>query len=133
MTSTIAKIEDENDPPMVLVVLVSADAIPVWPRGAAAAAAAGMAPTSAPEPSPAMNILVNTCQVSRWKGRNNRYPPETKNAAMIRATRGEVFFESQGKMSAPTIIEIRYTPMRMERWEVLSPRPYPFASGSVPA
>ena len=35
-----------------------------------------------------MTMFMNTCQVSRWNGRNSRYPIATKNAATMSAIRG---------------------------------------------
>ena len=57
---------------MVFVVLVSPVAMPVWPIGAAAAAAAGRAATRAPEPIPAIAMLVMTCTAVKWNGKKSR-------------------------------------------------------------
>lgn len=53
---------DAIAPPSVLTELVSPVATPVWLAGAAAAAADGSAATSAPEPMPAMTMLVTACR-----------------------------------------------------------------------
>ena len=64
----IAKIADAIAPPMVLVALVMPVAKPVRSDGAAAAAVAGRAATSAPEPRPAIAMLTSACLVESWKG-----------------------------------------------------------------
>ena len=64
----IAKIDDAIAPPTVLVALVMPVAKPVRSGGAAAAAVAGSAATSAPEPTPAIAMLTSACPVESWNG-----------------------------------------------------------------
>ena len=66
--SAIAKMEDAMAPPTVLVALVMPVAKPVRSGGAAAAAVAGRAATSAPEPTPAMAMFTSAWLVESWKG-----------------------------------------------------------------
>ena len=81
--------------------------MPVWPRGAAAEAAAGRAATSAPDPMPATTMLRVTCSGVALKGRNMRYPTAMKVVPTMSAMRGVVRFDSTGKSSAPTIMAMR--------------------------
>ena len=59
-TKAIAKAALANEPPTVLVIFVRPVAMAVSPIGAADAAAAGSAATSAPEPSPAITMQAVT-------------------------------------------------------------------------
>ena len=64
----MAKIEEAMAPPIVLVALVMPVAKPVRSGGAPAAALAGSAATSAPEPTPATAMLTSACLVVSWNG-----------------------------------------------------------------